>query len=378
AQTARASLLRSLGVLAGGLAHDFNNLMSVVIGRLSLALDEPALGADVRHLLQGAECSAHRASDLSRRLLTLSKGGVCDLRPIDARKLILETAEFALSGSRVVLEASVPEGLWPVNGDTLQLSQVVANISLNARQAMPNGGTLAVTARNIELDSGRHICVEFTDTGPGIPDELLRRIFEPYFTTKDDGSGLGLAVSIAIIERHAGRLEASNRPGGGACFRIHLRASGRPASEAETPPPQPIRGTGRVLVMDDEPEVLSTATLILERAGFEVLQARDGAQALELARAAHGNGRPLRAALLDLNVKGGLGGGEVFGDLRRAAPGVPVVASTGFMTPGLERDLLDQGFTALLPKPYTGRTLAKMMAGVVQEAGKVSGGAASP
>lgn len=373
AQAARASLLRSLGVLAGGLAHDFNNLMSVVIGRLSLALDEPSLPGDVRHLLEGAEASAHRASDLSRRLLTLSKGGVCDLRPIDARKLILETAEFALSGSRVVLEASVPEDLWPVNGDQLQLSQVVANVTLNAKQAMPNGGRLTVTARNVELDSGRHISVEFADTGPGIPDEILRRIFEPYFTTKEEGSGLGLAVAIAIIERHAGRIEAGNRPEGGAYFRIHLRASGRPAAAEETPPRVSVRGSGRVLVMDDEPEVLSTAVLVLERAGYEVSQAKDGGQALELALAAQAEGRPFAAAVLDLNVKGGLGGAEVFPDLDKVSPGMVMVASTGLMTPGLERDLLGQGFSALLPKPYTGRTLAKLMAAVLQESRKLSG-----
>lgn len=378
AQAARASLLHSLGVLAGGLAHDFNNLMSVVIGRLSLALDEASLPPDVRHLLEGAESSAHRASDLSRRLLTLSKGGVCDLRPIDARKLILETAEFALSGSRIVLRASVPEDLWPVNGDQLQLSQVVANITLNAKQAMPNGGTLMVTARNVDLDSGRHVCVEFADTGPGIPDELLRRIFEPYFTTKEEGSGLGLAVSIAIVERHAGRIEAGNRPEGGAFFRVHLRASGRSAAAEETPPRESVRGSGRVLVMDDEAEVLSTAVLILERAGYEVSQARDGGRALELARAAQAEGRPFAAAVLDLNVKGGLGGSEVFPDLRKTSPAMAVVASTGFMTPGLERDLLELGFSALLAKPYTGRTLAKLMAGVVQEARKLNAPGGSP
>lgn len=376
AQTARASLLHSLGVLAGGLAHDFNNLMSVVIGRLSLALDEASLPAEVRHLLKGAEASAHRASELSRRLLTLSKGGLCDLRPLDARKLILETAEFALSGSRVVLAASVPEDLWPVNGDQLQLSQVVANVTLNAKQAMPNGGTLTVTARNVELDSGRHIRIDFADTGPGIPDDVLRRIFEPYFTTKEEGNGLGLAVSIAIIERHSGRIEAGNRPEGGAYFRIHLRASGRAAAAEETPARESVRGSGRVLVMDDEPEVLSTAALILERTGYEVSQARDGSQALELARAAKAEGRPFAAALLDLNIKGGLGGGEVIADLRKASSDTAVVASTGLMTPGLERDLLHQGFSALLPKPYTGWTLAKLMAGVLRE--KVSGPGASP
>ncbi|TBR20973.1 PAS domain-containing sensor histidine kinase [bacterium] len=378
AQTARAELLRSLGVFAGGVAHDFNNLLTVIMGRVSLALDDESIHKESRALLEGAQSSALRASELSRKLLSLAKGGVAETRPTDVRKLLQETAEFALTGSSVKLETSIPEDLWLIDGDETQISQVVANLALNAKQAMPKGGTLRVTARNIELSAeqargmapaspGRHVLVEFADTGSGIPDKLLERIFEPYFTTKEEGHGLGLAVCFSIIDRHGGHMEAASQAGQGAVFSFILRASAQAAKKSETPLPEPAPGRGRLLVMDDEAEVLATATLILERAGYEVLKAKEGGEALSVLAAERSAGRPVAAALLDLTIKGGMGGVEAAEAFRRADPALPLVACTGFMTPGLEKDLLKKGFTALLPKPYTGRTLSRLIASVLAE-----------
>ncbi|MBI5596643.1 MAG: PAS domain S-box protein [Elusimicrobia bacterium] len=374
-QSARVEKLRSLGVLAGGVAHDFNNYLTAILGCLGLVQEMPGLPAEVPELIGGAERAALKAHDLARQLLYFSRGGAPDKRPLDLASLARDSASLALSGSAVRLETDFLAQALTVEADASQLSQVFANLAINAREAMPGGGLLRLEAERVDIgpDEARtrgvspspYVHLRVRDQGAGIRPDILERIYDPFFTTKGAGSGMGLAVCHAIISKHAGAIWAESAVGRGSVFHILLPASDK------TPPVEAafssliVPGSGKVLVMDDENTVRSSVAAILKAAGYEVAAVADGDAALARFEAARAAGAPFRLALLDLVVKGAMGGMETAAALRALDPGTRLVAMSGYSEEATPGSLAEMGFAAFLPKPFQPHALTALLADVL-------------
>ncbi len=359
AALARASKLESLGVMAGGIAHDFNNLLTVVMGNLSLARLDPKLAADTVQCLAESERAANRARDLTQQLLTFAKGGEPIKTAASLPEIVQEAAQFALHGSKVRCEFDFAPNLWPAHVDRGQIGQVVHNLIINANQAMPAGGVARIDLRNDEvtagrpgLAAGRYVRLSVADAGHGIAPENLSRIFEPYFTTKLQGNGLGLATVYSIVKKHQGHIEVRSTPGQGSTFDVWLPAA---ASAPVTAPPvaaAPETAATRALLMDDEPSIRSLGTAVLRRMGVDVTAVGDGAAAVAEYAGARGSGRPYQLVILDLTVPGGMGGAEAMEKLRALDPNVRAIVSSGYSKDPVMARYRDYGFCARVPKPY--------------------------
>ncbi len=368
AELLKAQKLESLGVLAGGLAHDFNNLLTAIMGNVSLAKLSSRPGDGIYERLQEAEKASFRARDLTHQLLTFAKGGVPVKRTVTLPGLIKEAAGFALRGSRSLCEFSFPPDLCAVEADEGQLSQVIHNLIINADQAMPAGGKINVRGENVPigpgdglpLQAGTYVKLSVQDRGIGIPREHFTRIFDPYFTTKQKGSGLGLATTYSIIKRHDGQITVESDLGVGAAFHIYLpAAAGGCHPEAEPEEAKPARGTGRILVMDDEEMIRDVAGKVLVGLGYEVDFAADGEKAVELYAAARESGRPFNAVIMDLTIPGGTGGRETIEKLRAIDPGVRAIVSSGYSNDPVMARFRDFGFRGVVSKPYTVASLSE-------------------
>ena len=361
----RAEKLEALSLLAGGLGHDFGNILTGILGGLAVAKNLSRDPQKLADTLAQAEQAAVRAKRLTRQLLTFSRGGAPVMEPASIADLIRQTAAFALSGSNCRCRFSIPDDLWPVEADVGQLSQVVQNLVINADQAMPRGGTIEIRARNIPATPrDAHptpgvglVKIAIEDHGIGIPDHHLDKIFDPYFTTKDTGSGLGLAVSYAIVKSHGGSMHVSSHPGAGSTFRITLPASTKkpvPTADDDHDPatPSPDSRTGRILLMDDEAVVRKATRWLLSELGHEVEAAADGAEALERFERARDAGRPFDAVVLDLTIPGGMGGIECIARLRELDPHVKAIACSGYADQPVLARFRDLGFQAVVVKPY--------------------------
>jgi PAS domain S-box-containing protein len=375
----RATRLESVGVLAGGIAHDFNNILTAVMGNLALAqLDIPP-GTPAGTSLRLAEKAALRARDLTQQLLTFAKGGEPVRAAVQLDAIVREMAAFALHGSQIKAHYDMAPDLWPADADKGQIGRVVQNLVINAVQAMPHGGRLQIVARNDALDSlsqpglapGDYIQIAIADTGEGINPEHLTRIFDPYFTTKQSGTGLGLAAVYSIVKKHRGHIEVDSQPGQGTTFRIWLPAvRDRPAG-AETRAPMtagvPERLKGRVLFMDDEPSIRAMAMDLLQRFGLTVVCAADGAEAVEKFQTARAAGSPFDLVIMDLTVPGGMGGLSALGHLRKIDPAVKAVVSSGYSSDPVMANYRTHGFVAMMAKPYEvhdiSRVLREVLAG---------------
>ena len=364
----KAEKLESIGLAAGGIAHDFNNLLTAVIGNLSLSL-QGSDGGGVRDRIEASKNAALRAQDLARQLLTFSKGGAPVKRTASLRQLVLDTVGFSLSGtnSRPVFE--LPEDLWSADVDAGQISQVIGNLAVNAVQAMAQGGTLYVRGENIEvgehnapptLHPGRHVLITVRDEGPGIPEEVQKKIFDPYFTTKPTGNGLGLATSYTIIKNHDGFIGVESEPGKGAAFRIYLPASSDTESQTPEAPPEPEvkrpakppKAAARVLVLDDEEIICELICYTLHALGHTVIPAQDGQTALRFYREALERGQPFDLAIMDLTIPGGMGGREALEELKKMDPAVKAIVSSGYAMDPIMTRCRDFGFCAAIPKPF--------------------------
>lgn len=373
----KAKKLESLGILSGGIAHDFNNFLTAILGNLALAkLDtDPALEA--YRLLEEAEKAAARAKDLTLQLLTFSKGGVPVKKLASLKEVIRESAEFVLRGSKAKPNFSFPEDLWSAEVDTGQISQVIQNLLINGDQAMPQGGTIEVMAENVSFQDGsknpvapgKYIKITVQDRGLGIPEEHLSRIFDPYFTTKQKGSGLGLATAYSIIKKHEGHVEVHSILGEGTTFRIFLPASEKPAPPKMKKGKNPMNGNGRVLVMDDEEMIRGMFDKLLSRMGYEVESAREGNEAVSLYQRARESGRTFDAVILDLTVPGGLGGKETLEQLRGLDPGVKAIVSSGYSNDPILSKYQDYGFMGVVAKPFDLSQLSSTLQQVMQGAG---------
>ena len=315
----RSQKMESLGLFAGGIAHDFNNMLTAILGNLTYLrwglADQPQL----RAALSDAEEAARRAGGIARQLLTFTKGGVPLKRETDLGRLARDSAGLVLKGSKIRCDFSLPEDLWGVEADPTQLSQVIGNLVLNAIQAMPGGGRMEISAANEPGETPR-VRLSVRDHGEGIPQENLAKVFDPYFTTRQRGSGLGLTMAFRILQQHGGSLSVESRSGKGAVFELVLPALGRVPVPAQEGAPAPVRGTGRILVMDDEQIVREVLTRLLESLGYRVVSVADGAEAVKAHHKALAAKKPFDAAVLDLTVPGGMGGLEALAAMRRAEP----------------------------------------------------------
>ncbi len=371
-ELSKVQKMESISLLAGGIAHDFNNLLGSVIGNLSLALHDLAPDDAARRQLENAERAALRAQDLTRQLLTFSRGGAPVKKTIALGAVLTEAAGFSLLGSRVLHEIRVPKDLWPVDADEGQMMQVFNNLLLNADQAMTNGGVVRISAENIVLGenqvpplrAGRYVKIEFRDEGTGIPPEHLGRIFDPYFTTKQKGSGLGLAATYAIIRKHDGYITARSELGKGSIFHVYLPASTGVVRPAAREAPS-AGGNGRVLIMDDEEDMRTTTGDMLKRLGYTVDFAREGGEAVEKYRTEAEAGRPFDVVLMDLTVPGGMGGKEAVRKLLEIDPRARAIVSSGYSQDPVMADFREYGFRDVVVKPYRLRELSEVMARVM-------------
>lgn len=355
----KAEKLESLGILAGGIAHDFNNYLAAVLSNIELAQILNKHGQAINDKLDQAILATKQASDLTRQLLTFSRGGAPLKQLASIGSLIKETAKFNLHGSKVKCEFIIPDNLWNAECDPGQISQVISNLVINAKQAMPKGGRLLINAENVTLDEhpqcepGNYIKVTFADEGVGIHESIIDKIFDPFFTTKKDGNGLGLATSFSIIKQHGGCIEVESAPGRGTTFTVYLPALTM-TPESESPQAGETRpsGGGRILLMDDEDSIREVMQEALNFLGFEVALAKDGHTALRLYEEAMQSGKPFDVALLDLTVPGGMGGQETLAYLKDLDPEIKAIVSSGYSNDPVIAEYETFGFKGVVHKPY--------------------------
>jgi len=329
--------------------------------------------------LSEAEKASMRAKSLTQQLLTFSKGGAPIKKTVSIRELLTDWSGFALRGSNVKCEFSIQENLWDSEIDEGQIGQVIHNLIINADQAMPDGGTVRVSAENFTLKPGddlaltqkRYIKISVEDKGIGVAREHLQKIFDPYFTTKRQGSGLGLATSYAIIKRHDGHIAVDSRLGLVTIFTIYL-----PASDNHAPPITELadsfqHGKGKVLVMDDEQLIRQLTSEMLTRLGYQVCISTDGFEALSLFERCQKEGKPFDAVIMDLTIPGGMGGKEAITKLLDLDPKVKAVVSSGYCNDPIMADFGKYGFAGVLAKPYTAAEMSKLLHKLI--AGKSNG-----
>jgi PAS domain S-box-containing protein len=373
----RTAKLESLGVLAAGIAHDFNNLLGGLFGHLDLARARLEAASAARPHLELANEAFERARALTGQLLAFAKGGTPVRKVGSLAACVRQCAEFALSGSNVKVELDLEPGLWHAEFDSNQLAQAFDNLVINAKQAMPAGGTLHVVGRNVlseqgpalELLAGRYVKLSFADHGPGISAAILPRIFDPFFTTKAEGSGIGLTAAYAILKKHDGHIDVESQPGSGATFHVWVPATAEQTDHAPPAAHATPGGHGLVLVMDDDDMVRHMACSMLAHLGYEPIPTCDGSEALERTRALLAEGKRLSAAMLDLTVRSGEGGRDTVRPLSKLIPGLPIIASSGYSDDPVMAEPALFGFSASLHKPFRLDDLGDLLARLVAEQG---------
>ncbi|HSV96863.1 MAG TPA: 7TM diverse intracellular signaling domain-containing protein [Spirochaetota bacterium] len=360
-ELAKIGKIESLGLLAGGIAHDFNNLLTSIIGNLSLAKIEAAGNSACSEILDRIESVSQRAVNLTRQLLTFSRGGDPIKKTASIVKLLEETVSFLLAGSNVRSHFFVEGDIPSVDIDPDQISRVLHNLIINTVQAMPGGGNISIRVQNVPdvrwlpLSAGRYVKISISDEGVGIPRKHLGRIFDPYFTTKEYGSGLGLAITFSIIKKHGGHIDVESNEGVGSTFNVYLRASEIDGIPAEATPASmaPRRRAGRIMVMDDEECILDLAVNMLGNFGYEVTVVRNGGEALQSYRRAMEEGKRFDAVIMDLTIPGGMGGREALVKLKSVDPDVVAIVSSGYSNDPVMANFRAHGFRGVLAKPYT-------------------------
>ncbi|MHB8562681.1 MAG: hybrid sensor histidine kinase/response regulator [Acidiferrobacteraceae bacterium] len=379
--------LESVGILAGGIAHDFNNILTIILGNVALA---KLTDVDKDALLSEAEAACIRARALTQQLLTFSNGGAPIKKVCGVAQLLREMATLTLSGSNIRGVLEIATDVWPVTIDASQIGQVINNLLLNAKYAMPQGGTVTIGAGNASIlkeggvpmahghhiPAGMYVRITIGDTGCGIPATILGKIFDPYFTTKEQGRGLGLAICYAIIQKHGGYIYAESVIDKGSCFSIYLPAwRGANENITTTTDTRIVFGSGKVLVMDDEEQVRAIAERLLMYFGYQVSLAKDGAEALSLYQDAYRAHTPFSAVVLDITVPAGMGGVECMRKLQEFDPDVKVIISSGYPTDPVMHDFRQYGFKDVVMKPYE---VAEMSATIFRVASELAPAARIP
>ncbi len=366
--------LDSLGVLAGGIAHDFNNILTVILGNISLAKTHLKPEDKLYDKLVEAEKASLQAKDLTRQLLTFAKGGAPILKAASIAGLIEDSVGFALRGSNIICELKIADDLPPVEIDEGQISQVLNNIMINAVQAMPDGGKISLATSCIEscgepdlpLRPGKYLEIVIGDEGYGIPAKNLVKIFDPYFTTKAEGSGLGLATAYSIVKKHKGWIKVDSKVGIGTKFTIYLPVSTHKYREAQQVEEVPITGQGRILVMDDDAAICKVIGTMLRQFGYEADFAKDGEEMIELYLKARREGTPFAALILDLTIPGGVGGKEALRRLVQYDSNAKAIASSGYSNDPVMANYQAYGFKGVIAKPFKAGELSKVLAEVLK------------
>jgi len=377
----RVEKLESTALLAGGIAHDFNNILSIIIGNLSLVQIYAEKGENISNILMDTEKSCFRARDLTKQLLTFSKGGSPVKKTMPITELIKETVVFALRGSNVGYHFSITPDLFPVNVDEGQINQVISNIVINASHAMAEGGTVMVTAENITIElkktfstplfPGSYIRISIQDTGTGIAKKNLQSIFDPYFTTKLTGSGLGLATAHSIIEKHEGFINVHSQEAMGSIFNIYLPASLEKIHGNIAPTPtngsmeKCPQGHGKILIMDDEEMIRTVVGELLKHLGYDPDFAEDGAEACKKYLESMAKKEKFNAVIMDLTIPGGMGGKEAVQHILKIDPQAKVIVSSGFSTDPVMADYKSYGFSGVVAKPFMVQELSAVLNEVI-------------
>lgn len=368
----KADKLESIGVLAGGIAHDFNNILTAIIGNVSLAKMYAQPADKVYARLLNAEKAALQAQNLTQQLLTFSKGGSLVRKPSSIVELIKDAIDFSLRGSNVRGELHTEENLWPVEIDEGQMSQVINNLIINADQAMPDGGGVEVHVANVTVDHlhagpflplqpGRYVRIAVKDHGVGIPEEHLQKIFDPYFTTKQKGTGLGLFTCYAIVKKHDGHVAVESARGVGTTFSVYIPASQRQALKRKTNTPVQQSGRGKILIMEDEETIRDVTGEMLRHFGYEVAFARDGTEAIALYRRARETDQPFDVIIMDLTIPGGMGGKEAIRNILDIDPQAKAVVASGYTTDPIIAEFRQYGFCDRIAKPYKSEALHEIL-----------------
>ncbi len=365
----------SLSIVAGGIAHDFNNFLTAILSNITLARLYADFGDKMIERLTEAEKASMRAKDLTQQLLTFSKGGALIKKTASIEKLLKETTQFALSGSAVNCDFSIPDNLWTVEIDEGKIGQVIHNLIINAEQAMPEGGSLEIKVENVvsgtedglPLKAGKYVKLTIKDQGIGIPKENLTKIFDPYFTTKEGGSGLGLAITYSIINKHDGYIMVESEEGVGTTFYLYLPASEKQILVKQEALKGPITGEGKILVMDDEEIIREVVGEILAHLGYQVELARNGEEAIVLYKKAKDMGRTFNAVIMDLTIRGGMGGKETIRKLLEIDPKVKALVSSGYSQDPVMVDFTKYGFSGVVYKPYNIEELSETLRKVIMD-----------
>jgi len=371
--------LESIGLLAGGIAHDFNNILTGLFGNIMLAKTKLPAKHQAQQYLEQAQKSMNRAIYLTKQLLTFAQGGEPVKESVTLDDLIRETANFALIGSSVKLNFEPQEGLWPVDADKGQLGQVVTNLVINARQAMPEGGTLSIVAQNTHLEAeghailsqGKFVKLTIADEGTGIAKQHLNKIFDPYFTTKNTGSGLGLAIVHSIIKKHKGHIRVASELGAGTTFTIHLPVAEILDTTCREwqPPEENIQAAedSRVLVMDDDDMVRNVSAGMLRALGYQVVTVSSGQQAIDAYKESLSRSNRFDAVILDLTTPGGIGGKQVSQRLLSLDKNACIVVTSGYSNDPVMAQYQQYGLKGVLEKPFTIHKLQQEMCRVLSQ-----------
>lgn len=367
AELAKAQKLESIGLLAGGIAHDFNNIMTAVFGSLALAKMEATPSSSVYARLVGAEEQCMKAKALTRRLLNYSQGGSPQRKTASIANVIRDAVDFALSGKNVECRFILPDNLWSAQIDETQMHQVVHSLVSNACEAMPQGGTIEIGAQNMDLSdnrmqtlkAGRYVKWYVRDHGVGMSQEHLRRIFDPYFTTKPmnsvKGMGLGLAICYSIVKSHEGMIAVESTPGVGSVFTVYMPASSDENEEQKpaTTVKKPATPKAKVLLIDDEQVLLDVTGSMLKHLGYDVATAKSHSQAMEQYQQAKETGNPFSLIIMDLTMRGDEGGEIAIRRWKENHPEVKAVISSGYMKDPVIEEYWKYGFIGAMIKPYS-------------------------
>lgn len=373
----RTQKLELVGVLAGGIAHDFNNILGAIMGNVELAKRYVGPGSKAYSRLMDAVEALLRARDLTTQLLTFARGGDPIRMATSLGTLIKDTIKVALHGSSVKCSFDIPDDLWMGDVDPGQMSQVLQNIIINARQSMPDGGVVDICCGNVSsgekederLSAGEYVRIVVSDEGYGIHEKYLDQIFDPYFSTKPGGSGLGLAICHSIIQKHNGRISVWSEPGKGTSFTLYIPAATREAQQvpfAEAVQPDGTLRAARILVMDDEIGIRKMLKEMLSVLGQEVLLAKDGREAISIYGAQQEKGVPIDLVIMDLTVPGGMGGKDAVQEILKINPEAKVVVVSGYSQDPVLAHYQEYGFQAALGKPFQLDKLEGMLEKVLE------------
>jgi two-component system cell cycle sensor histidine kinase/response regulator CckA len=370
--------LQSVGTLAGGIAHDFNNLLMAIVGNISLAKMSVSQDGKITEFLSEAERIAFMGKNLTQQLLTFSRGGDPIRKIVFVGTMLRDVTDKILGSSPVRPRYTIPMDLFPVEVDEDQMKQVIRNMVMNAKEAMPSGGTIVISCENVNVTPQNklplikedHVKISIHDEGVGITEDNMSKIFDPYFTTKGMGSekgvGLGLAICYSIVRKHNGYILVDSAPGEGTTFQIYLPATKKNIIEVCIEEKVAGHGKGRVLIMDDEEMILKIAKELLQLMGYEVTTAQSGEETIGFYRQAMELKKPFDAVLLDLAIPGGMGGKEVMQELITIDPHVKAIISSGYLNDPVVRDFKRYGFSGMLTKPYEATDLDDKLQNIIK------------